>query len=60
MMTYEEITTMLSATNLNLDSFKISTIKLYKDSPLLVLAIENFGVMVYNVIKFEIVQVISV
>lgn len=45
----------LSANSLYLDTFKISTIQLYKNSPLLVLAIENYGVMIYDVSKFKIV-----
>lgn len=51
---------VLSANNLNLDSFKISAIKLMPLSPILVVAIENFGIMIYDIEISKIMQAISI
>lgn len=51
---------VLSANSLNLDSFRINAIASYPNSTILVVGIENYGVLLYDLNKFSVITYISV
>ena len=51
---------VLSANSLNLDSFRINAMVTYPNSTILVIGIENYGVLLYDMNTFNIITYISV
>lgn len=50
---------LLSVNRLSLDTFIVNSIALLTDQPILALGMEDFGIVLYNIIDFKIVKFIS-
>eukprot|EP00347_Sterkiella_histriomuscorum_P005059 403358058 len=60
-ITFEKISVKdLTLNSLYLDNFKINAVKIFNNSNMLIVGIESFGVMIFNLDTFQIERVISV
>ena len=53
-------TNVLSANSLSFDSFRVSAMVLLPNTSIVVFAIQNYGILLYDVVTFKILRLISV